>query len=84
MFPCDRGNKKFLRLPSFCVVNAERCSCEGLCSASTLVLAKATGCVTQVSLATAPVQGEAQRMYGGGRVKNSSIINRLVGICLLH
>ena len=39
------GNKKFLGLPSFCVMNAERCSYEGLCSALTLALAKSTQAV---------------------------------------
>lgn len=49
--------KWFSGLPSFCVMNAERCSWEGLSSASTLVLAKATGCVAQIFLATASSQG---------------------------
>lgn len=84
MFSCDRGNKKFLRLPFFCVMNAERCFYKGLCSALTLVLAKATGCVALVSPATAPRQREIQRMARGGRGKNISIINHLVRIYLLH
>lgn len=74
MLSCDTGCEKLSGLASLLCLNAERCPSEGLCSAMTLVLAKAMG--------TAPRQGQAQRM--GGRAKSIKIIYHHRGICLLH
>lgn len=61
--PETEGIKRSSGSPAFCVMHTERCSCEGLCSAFSLVLAKAAGWVAQVSQAMAPSPG----VGGGGR-----------------
>lgn len=62
--PETEGIKRSSGSPAFCVMHTERCSCEGLCSAFSLVLAKAAGWVAQVSQAMAPSPGVGG---GGGR-----------------
>lgn len=62
MFSCDRGNKKSQACSPSVTLMQRGVLGGGLCSASTLVLAKATGCVVQASLATASSQEETQRL----------------------
>lgn len=64
--PETEGIKRSSGSPASCAMHTERCSCEGLCSAFSLVLAKAAGWVAQVSQAMSPSPGvvgagEAQR-----------------------
>lgn len=86
--PETEGIKRSSGSPAFCVMHTERCSCEGLCSAFSRVLAKATDWVAQVSLAMAPSPA-GQRGGDGcpedkdGRVKSINIIPTLLDLSLI-
>lgn len=84
--PETEGIKGSSGSPAFCVMHTERCSCEGLCSAFSLVLAKAAGWIAQVSQAMVPSPG-AGRGGGpedkGGRVKSTDIISTLLDLSLI-
>lgn len=72
MASCDRGNKKVSLSPSFCVMSAQRCSCEGcvLPRPWPWVKAHRLCCSGVCSFFLKPE--EPHRMVRGGRVKNIS------------